>query len=164
MSATTKTPITKEQWQAISEELKGTNPYVCFQYQSRKVEVIRVRVSESKFNLRVFVDGKINTDWLHPENENHDPISTAVWCNKKVAIYTPSEIKRIEKVWGKREAKKVHPNLHKKLDWNCPDFGASRTLIGQYKKLKGLTLEIIGHKDRLIHHHGVTLDVSNTHA
>ncbi|WP_242511102.1 hypothetical protein [Aliivibrio finisterrensis] len=136
--------ITKEQWTEIQEALSSLFVSVKFKYQDYELSVIRVRESESKTVLQVYIDGQIKGAWFlgkKDDKESDAPtILNEVYKERSVASYKPALIKDIEKTFGKRKAIKHFPDLHKKTSYLVPYFSTASALCRQYKKLKGLTL------------------------
>jgi hypothetical protein len=157
MSATTKTPITKEQWQAISEELKGMMPIVNFELNGREISIRRERKSESKSLLAVY-------GWSDPKSEKFDPIAEKLWFKKKIKHYSAKNKADMEKKIGKRRLRKLMPNIDAESIYYMPYFGSSRTLIGQYKKIEGLSVTKIGYENKQDPSNRGVENVSNTHA
>ncbi len=132
------TPITNEMWKKIEEELSRHFCSVKFQYEGRELSVERSYVSESQTALAVYIDGVI--EWKHCHREGISDFHKAVWRGRSMAVYNQKDIKEIEKIFGKREAKKRFPNLHKRSEYLDPTFPKSSVLCRQFKKLKGITL------------------------
>jgi hypothetical protein len=164
MSATTKTPITKEQWQAISEELKGMMPIVNFELNGREISIRRERKSESKSLLAVYVDDYMRGAWTDPKSEKFDPIAAQVWFKKTIKLYSAKKKADMEKKIGKRRLRKLMPNIDAESIYYMPYFGSSRTLIGQYKKVEGLSVTKIGYENKQDPANRGAENVSNTHA
>ncbi|WP_447077698.1 hypothetical protein [Shewanella algae] len=138
-----KQPISKEQWQQLETEMSALFVDVHFKYQGHELSIRRERDGESKTVLAVYIDGVIKGGWIVIKQdlaEDAPSIIPEVWCQRSKAIYTAKQIAQIEKVWGKREAKKEHPRLHEKLVWHQPWFPKASVLCRQFKKLKGLEL------------------------
>lgn len=131
--------ITKEQWAAIEEELKGLFVNVEFEYKGHNLTIAREKESESKTCLVVYIDGKYSSQWMRAEG-GRPAIVPEVWKTNSRAYYKPSRVKEIEKSFGKREAKKYFPQLHERYEIQLPFFSKSSVLCRQFKKLDGLTL------------------------
>ncbi|SFC04707.1 hypothetical protein [Pseudoalteromonas denitrificans] len=131
--------ITKAQWAAIETELKGFLPTVNFKLGDDEINISKVRASENKFELGVFINGDIKGDWYLGEKVRPACIEQ-VWKKKTKAIYSPKRIKEIEKAWGKRLAKKEFTNLHDKITYHLPYFSKASILVRQFKKIEGLEL------------------------
>ncbi|MDG3049034.1 hypothetical protein P7250_17500 [Vibrio parahaemolyticus] len=63
-----------------------------------------------------------------------------VWMLKTQARYDKKFIASVEKIWGKREAKKRYPNLHDKRQYRWPYFNKASSVVRQFKKLVGIKL------------------------
>lgn len=57
-----------------------------------------------------------------------------------MAVYKEKEIKDIERIFGKRDAKKNFPNLYKRTEYLDPLFPKASVLVRQFKKLDGIQL------------------------
>lgn len=134
-----KPAITKEQWQQIEDELSGMFACVKFSYQGSEIIVKRERKNESTTLLVVYIDGEIQGKWF-TRPEDSPKVLPEVWCKRSSASYQPKFIERIEKIYGKRQAKKEYPDLHSRREWFEPFFSKSSVLCRQFKKLKGLEL------------------------
>ena len=131
--------ITKDQWQQIEDELSGMFACVKFNYQGSEIIVKRERKNESTTLLVVYIDGEIQGKWF-TRPEDSPKVLPEVWCKRSSARYQPKFIERIEKIYGKRQAKKEYPDLHSRREWFEPFFSKSSVLCRQFKKLKGLEL------------------------
>ncbi|WP_394166010.1 hypothetical protein [Photobacterium piscicola] len=143
------TSITKEQWQKIEEELSQYYVNVIFNYKGHEVKINRVRVSESVTNLVVWIDGKINNNWGYhhiltelgagdPDLKEIPTIINDVWRNRIKSKHSLKDIKRYEKINGKRWCKKM--GIYDKHKYYEPLFPKSSVLVRQFKKLDGLEL------------------------
>ncbi|WP_311567262.1 hypothetical protein [Photobacterium arenosum] len=131
--------ISKETWQKIEEELAQIWVQIEFEYQGYRLSVLRERHGEGKLVLTVYIDDVIKASWA-TENEERLAIIPDVWRVRSKAYYSPAKVKKIEKDFGKRQAKKYFPNLHERYTWHEPYFPKASILVRQFKKLKGLKL------------------------
>ncbi|PSU49462.1 hypothetical protein C9J12_08205 [Photobacterium frigidiphilum] len=145
--ATTKSAITKEQWENLEEEMAGYWVDVEFKLNGYLVSINRVRSGEGKTELAVYIDGTICGSWMsartnaeQDEVEGLPTIIRDVWKLKTKAYYTPKKVKEIEKIFGKRRAKKEFPKLHDRHGFYLPYFPKASVLCRQFKKLEGLEL------------------------
>lgn len=135
--------ISKELWQDIETEMTAMFVNIKFTYKGHELSVRRERAGESKTVLTVYIDGFIKGGWIGIKQDltNDVPsIIPEVWCQRSKAIYTAKQIAQIEKIWGKRKAKKQHPRMHEKLVWYEPWFPKASVLCRRLKKLGGLEL------------------------
>lgn len=138
-----KPAITKEQWQQIEAELSGHFVGVQFKYQGYEIGIARERKNESTTVLVVYINGEIKGRWITSKPELQEDLPKClveVWCKRSIASYPPKFIDRIEKIYGKRRAKKEYPDLHSRREWFEPFFSKSSVLCRQFKKLEGLEL------------------------
>lgn len=134
--------ITKAQWQKLEEEMTYGYVDIKFKYKGFELSTQRVRTSESKSALLVYINGSYKPSWglIDRDSDDRPSILTEVWKQRSMAKYKPKEIKDIEKVWGKRQAKKDFPDLHGRHTWYEPAFPKASVLCRQFKKLEGLKL------------------------
>ena len=112
--------ITKEQWQQIETEMAGSYVNVKFRYQGHEIHVQRERKNEATTCLSVYIDTVIKGAWMcQIKNlpEDAPKIIPEVWSQRTIAKYKQKMITEIEKIWGKRLAKKECPDLHDKIIW-----------------------------------------------
>ncbi|NOH26483.1 hypothetical protein [Vibrio europaeus] len=139
-------PITKEMWAEIEAEMAGGWVDIAFNYKGYEVSVQRVRESESKTCLQVYIDGFIKGEWTSfSEGENGisdkaPEILADVWCQKTKSIYSTKQKTDLTKIYGKRRVKKELPDLHDKWLFYVPHFSKASVLCRQFKKLEGLEL------------------------
>lgn len=144
--------ITKAEWAQIENDISRSYVDVEFTYKGFKLTVNRVRVSESKTELVVYINGRINhgwstahIDWVKVSEELKSqvpPILADVWRERTKSLYTAKEIKEQEKIWGKRECKKM--GIYTKYHYYEPFFSKASVLVRQFKKLDGLELVSVG--------------------
>lgn len=140
--------ISKEAWEDIESSLSCSYVDISFKFKGYLLQINRVRISESKTALAVYIDGRIDTrwgfahlDWVKSTEEFKSEIPsilTEVWKIRNSSLYSAKEIKAAEKVWGKRECKKM--GYYKKFFDYSPIFSKASVLVRQFKKLDGLEL------------------------
>ena len=132
--------ITNEQWETVESELKGLFGVVNFKLDDKKITITKEFIAENKMAYIVYIDGSVTLGWGSPSSELYDPTVEKVWHKKTRSIYKPREIKRLIKDWGKREAKRMFPNLEEKQVYFNPYFEKYSVLHRQFKKIKELEL------------------------
>ncbi|HHF3237796.1 TPA: hypothetical protein ACPJ2N_004747 [Vibrio alginolyticus] len=138
--------ITKEMWEDIEAEMSGSWVSIAFSYKGHEVSVSRVRVSENKTCLQVYIDGFIKGEWVsfsHGKDGISDKapaILADVWCKKTKAKYDAKFKAGVTKLYGKRRVYKKYPDLGDKMVFHVPDFSKASVLCRQFKKLDGLEL------------------------
>ncbi|PSU46645.1 hypothetical protein C9J12_18225 [Photobacterium frigidiphilum] len=144
---TEKSVITKEQWKSLEEEMAGYFVNVEFKFNGYLVSINRVRSSEGKTELGVYIDGSIKGVWtsrtLQENATQEDAAPTIlhdVWKLKTKAMYSLKQVKELERTIGKRRAKKAFPHLHDRHEYHLPYFSKASVLCRQFKKLEGLEL------------------------
>lgn len=135
--------ISKEQWLAIENHLVGSFVSVKFKLGQHDMSVQRARKSESTTVLAVYIDGKIKGAWFDAKNDRPGCIEL-VWRKREKSYYTAAEIKRLEKAFGKRDAKKYHPKLLAKHHFLDCYFTTAKSVVRQFKKISNLELMLIG--------------------
>ncbi|EOW9438201.1 hypothetical protein ACOCGT_001187 [Vibrio cholerae] len=145
MSELKSQPITKEMWQKIEQEMSGSWVSIVFAYKGYELTVNRVRESESKTSLQVYVDGEICGRWISFDgkggvSEKSPAILPDVWCKKTKAKYSARFKARMTKILGKRGVKKEWPDLDDLWVFHVPNFSKASVLCRQYKKLEGIEL------------------------
>ncbi len=133
--------ISKEQWAKIEGDLKSYFASVDFQYQDTEIGIRRVSAGEGKTKLAVFLDSEICSGWGLPNSDVFNPLVMLFWSKRQKSYYSPTKVKKLEKIWGKRRAKKEIPNLHDKFTWYWPYFSKASVLVRQFKRIEGLTLK-----------------------
>ncbi|GLQ73285.1 hypothetical protein [Vibrio penaeicida] len=139
-------PITKEMWEKIEAEMAGGWVDIAFSYKGHEVKVTRVRESESKTCLQVYIDGFIKGEWAsfsagkNGISDKAPKILADVWCQKTKSIYSTKEKAALTKIYGKRRVKKECQDLHDKWIFYVPHFSKASVLCRQFKKLEGLEL------------------------
>lgn len=132
--------ITKEQWAAIENELEGFFCNVAFSLEGYEVTVSRVQEKEGKTCLAVYIDDLIKGKWIMKDGGSKPNILDKVWKARTKSLYAPSKVKKFEKQFGKRRARKEYPELYHKQHWLEPYFPKASVLCRQFKKIEGLTL------------------------
>ena len=134
--------ITKEQWQAVEKELASGWIDVKFEYKGFELAIQRQRESENKTLLAVYINGTVKGAWAWFDKacEDRPEIIKDVWKLTTRARYKPSMVKKLEKVYGKRRAKKEYPALHERHEHWMPYFPKASVLCRQFKKLEGIKI------------------------
>lgn len=133
--------ITKEQWAEIEKKLTGLFVSLTFQLGDFKVTVQKERYKENRYCLVVYIDGIWRGTWMEPDNdEKYGPVVKQVWRRRTFALYPPKRKAELEKRIGKRQARKLFPNLDKVHERWVPDFGTAKSLVRQFKKIPDLKL------------------------
>ena len=135
--------ITKEPCINIENELASTFGNVVFSVGDHKVSVQRNRTSESTTVLSVYIDDFIKGEWFN-KKESRPACLEQVWRKRSISLYKPTEIKRIQKAFGKRDAIKHFPKLHDKKEYFDSFFTTSKSLVRQFKRIENIELELIG--------------------
>ncbi|ALR94736.1 hypothetical protein [Vibrio alginolyticus] len=142
-------PLTASDWADVQSQLEGFLAHVSFKYKGHKISVIREYQSESSSKLAVYIDGQIKGAWIDlnfgviagtNEPKDKPAVIDDVWMLKTKARYNNKFIANVEKIWGKREAKKCYPDLHSKRQYRWPYFNKASSVVRQFKKLEGIEL------------------------
>lgn len=149
MGAQQTKPLTASDWTDVQNQLECFLANVSFKYKDHKISVVRDYQTESSSKLVVYIDDQIKGAWIDlnlgkiaDTNELKDKPSVIddVWMLKTQARYDKKFIASVEKIWGKREAKKRYPDLHDKRQYRWPYFNKASSLVRQFKKLEGIEL------------------------
>ncbi|QSX32601.1 hypothetical protein JYB87_12645 [Shewanella avicenniae] len=135
--------ISKEKWKQIEAELAAGLVDVGFRYQGHELSIYRVSKSETTTVLAVYIDGLIKGAWFERIDklpEDAPKILAEVWYHRTMARYKQEQVANIEKIYGKRRAKKEWPDLHSRIEWIEAYFPKASVLCRQFKKLQGLEL------------------------
>ncbi|HHR6442786.1 TPA: hypothetical protein ACS777_003562 [Providencia alcalifaciens] len=141
--------ISKEQWVKIEGDLKDYFASVDFQYKGIEIGVRRVSIGEGKTALAVFLDGEIRIGWGWTNSDVFNPLVECFWSKRQKSYYSPTKVKKLEKIYGKRRVKKEISNLHEKLTWYHPYFSKASVLVRQFRRVKELTLKVDSQGDSL---------------
>ncbi|MEM5557284.1 hypothetical protein AAHK07_02060 [Aliarcobacter cryaerophilus] len=131
--------ITKEQWEKIKRELSGVYGSVKFKVDETELFVKKGFIAENKLAIMVYIDEIIQIGAGWTDSKVFNPITQKVWCTKTRSVYKPKEKEKLIKIWGKREAYRMH-DLDEKIVSYVPYFGTYATFERQYKKLENLEL------------------------
>ncbi|QWQ16563.2 hypothetical protein KOL64_17675 [Providencia rettgeri] len=141
--------INKEQWVKIEGDLKDYFASVDFQYKGIEIGVRRVSIGEGRTALAVFLDGEMRSGWGWPNSDVFNPLVECFWSKRQKSYYSPTKVKKLEKIYGKRRVKKEISNLHEKFTWYHPYFSKASVLVRQFKRIKELTLKVDNEGDLL---------------
>lgn len=141
--------INKEQWEKIEGDLKDYFASVDFQYKGIEIGVRRVSIGEGRTALAVFLDGEMRSGWGWPNSDVFNPLVECFWSKRQKSYYSPTKVKKLEKIYGKRRVKKEISNLHEKFTWYHPYFSKASVLVRQFKRVKELTLKVDNEGDLL---------------
>ncbi|MCD2529435.1 hypothetical protein LPL65_15510 [Providencia huaxiensis] len=141
--------ISKEQWEKIEGDLKDYFASVDFQYKGIEISVRRISIGEGRTALAVFLDGEMRSGWGWPNSDVFNPLVECFWSKRQKSYYSPTKVKKLEKIYGKRRVKKEISNLHEKFTWYHPYFSKASVLVRQFKRIKELTLKVDNEGDLL---------------
>ncbi|HHC6666664.1 TPA: hypothetical protein ACN315_000449 [Vibrio parahaemolyticus] len=141
--------LTASDWTEVQSQLEGFLANVSFKYKGHKISVVREYQSESSSKLAVYIDDQIKGAWISlnfgetgdvNKLKERPAVIDDVWMLKTKARYDKKSIASVEKIWGKREAKKRYPDLHGKRQYRWPYFNKASSVVRQFKKLVGIEL------------------------
>ncbi|WP_139203132.1 hypothetical protein [Amphritea atlantica] len=104
----------------------------------------RELVKEGRFELIVYFDRTLSIGWGWKTSDHYDPLTEVLWHKRTKSLYSPKKRAEIIKSLGKRNAKRLFPKLEEHMEWYEPVFSTAATLVRQYKKVEGLSLESVG--------------------
>lgn len=127
--------LTNSQWDEIEVQLSDSFGVVKLTLHGRVITLEKRFVAENQLAVVVFIDGVIKASTGIELSKRYDPFVAKVWRKRSQSCYSQKHIKEIEKLWGKREAKKQFPRLHDKHVYYEPFFpkfaGLKRVLAKQ---------------------------------
>ena len=138
--------ISKEQWLAIEEELKGSYCQVDFKIDGHEVGLRKRFVAENKIAIIAYVDGKISGSDCLEDGDDFRPIVKKVHRARVKHHYSPAKKKKMEKEFGKRRVREIFKSFDITWTYYDPSFSTASVLIRQYKKLEGLELIKLGNE------------------
>ena len=136
--------ISKEQWLAIEEELKGSYCQVDFKIDGHEVELRKRFVAENKIAIIAYVDGTYKGTDVLEDSDGFRPIVKKVHRARVRHLYSPAKKKKMEKEFGKRRVREIFKSFDITWTYYDPSFPTASVLIRQYKKLEGLELTKLG--------------------
>lgn len=137
--------VSAEQWKEIENELCGSFGTVKLRLEGKEICLSKTLVSENRLGIVIFIDGSYNPGWGWVDSGIYDDFVTKIWKPRSKLHYPPKEQKQLNKIWGKREAKKRY-DFSKKFIWYQPVFEKFGPLKRQYQKLEGLEVISIGYQ------------------
>ncbi len=133
-------------WECVQKTLESPFAAVAFKYKGHKISVVREYKNESSSKLAVYIDDRVNLKWVSSNFDESDEVKERpaviddVWMLKTKAKYDNRYIARVEKILGKRKAKKRYPDLHDKRQYRWPLFNKASSVVRQFKKLEGIEI------------------------
>lgn len=123
---------TKEQWKKVEQDLDSLFRPVYLKCDEYYVRYALVRM-KNKLVIDVYVNGFIKTEW-YGDIKNDNPHEEAIrfWRPTTRSKYTAKELKRWEKIQGKRECRKR--GMYEKRVFPWPWWNRPRPLIAHLKK------------------------------
>lgn len=104
--------LTKEQQSEIAEQLQSLFGSVYLRCDGYLVSAYFERITATTLGINVFVNGHIDGAWFDYKNPTQEVVR--FYRPITIATHKPSEIKRLEKEFGKRFCKK-HGDIYKKI-------------------------------------------------
>lgn len=133
--------ISKAQWEHITHFIKGLYNQIEFEVDGRSIKVTKTFFTENTMGYVVYIDNQVAPGMGYRDMGMFDPITEKVWRRRSKAYYTTAEVKDLEKIFGKREAKKRFPKLNQSMVWYDPTFTTASTVVSQFKKVPNLVLK-----------------------
>ncbi|MCE2594433.1 hypothetical protein K6Y31_06365 [Motilimonas cestriensis] len=131
--------ISKEQWTDIESKLSGLYGTVKLMLEGRTLTLEKRLIAENQLAVLVFIDGSIQPTSGLESSKHYDPFVALVWRKRSESCYSQKQIKEIEKLWGKREAKKQYPRLYDKHVYYepfFPKFAGLKRVLSKQKDLQ----------------------------
>ncbi|ATG74336.1 hypothetical protein AN401_11620 [Zobellella denitrificans] len=148
--------ITKAQWEAVRAELWDSfSGSVEFVYQGHRISCQARLDHKRKLVIRVYLNGTIKGAWLlavrepekHPCSDPEVALVPLFWSVKRSALYSRKEQERLTKGFGKRQVKRLFPNLDAAVEMPTDTWGSATRMIAQFKRVEGLELVRIGYRN-----------------
>ncbi len=136
--------MTKEQWDQVEQEMKGSLGKVVLSLDGRELILKKMFAKENQLVIVVFIDGEIQPACGWPGHELFDEFVKQVWRKRSLSLYKPSEKARIIKALGKRRAKQAYTNLDEKREYWVADFNTAASMRRVLQKNKEMELIKIG--------------------
>ncbi|GAA4650820.1 hypothetical protein GCM10023116_31030 [Kistimonas scapharcae] len=136
--------LSKEQKERLTGELTGLFSVVKLRLDGHEITINRVRIAENKTALGVYIDGEIKGEDIGPLTDETRAICRKVWRHRQRSLYKPGSVAKLVKEVGKRRARKIAPDLDKKITLIDPTFNTAGSLVRQFSRLEGLEVVAIG--------------------
>lgn len=96
--------LTKAQIEDLSQRLSVAWGYVKLKADGDEITLRVERAKPLRYRIVVYINGEWKGEWVSGKNSHPEQ----KWLNKrKNSLFTPAEMKRFEKIFGKREAAKM---------------------------------------------------------
>jgi len=135
----------KEQWVEITEQMDSLYSSVFLRCDGYLL-VTRMRRKKNKLEINTYINSFIKGEWFG-SYETDDELSDIQrrFCRvSKRNLYTRKSISDSEKVFGKRESKKM--GLYKKVFFVSPCWGSAKRLVSHLKK-HNQNIEVLTHEE-----------------
>ncbi|RQV04180.1 hypothetical protein DF039_34295 [Burkholderia cenocepacia] len=122
--------LSKEDLEKIDTELSFPYGRVELRCDGDTVAVVVQQTKPRRYDLMVYVNGWFRGEYLSesaPEHRFYRPT--------KISAYTPSQRAKIEKQFGKRNARKYFPNLDKTTTILMPTWRAPTTMLRHFARV-----------------------------
>ncbi|HHV7522967.1 TPA: hypothetical protein ACUNF5_004482 [Burkholderia orbicola] len=122
--------LSKEDMEKIDTELSFPYGRVELRCDGDTVAVAVQPTKPRRYDLMVYVNGWFRGEYLResaPEHRFYRPT--------KISAYTPSQRAKIEKQFGKRNARKYFPNLDKTTTILMPTWRAPRSMLRHFARV-----------------------------
>lgn len=132
--------LSKEDIQRIDTELSFPFGCVVLRCDANTITIQVTRTKPRRYDLMVYVNGWFKGDYLKetaPEHRFYRPV--------KFSAYKPSERAKIEKQFGKRNARKYFPGLDKTSTYYMPSWNTPSTMLRHFARVcQSVTLVSVG--------------------
>lgn len=132
--------LSKEDIQRIDTELSFPFGCVVLRCDGNTITIQVSRTKPRRYDLMVYVNGWFKMAYLKeaaPEHRFYRPA--------KISAYKPSERAKIEKEFGKRNARKYFPNLHKTSTYYMPSWNTPSTMLRHFARVcQSVTVVSVG--------------------
>jgi hypothetical protein len=118
--------MTKSEWDALSKKLSLPWDQAKLLVDGYEV-TYEVGLYKMQLNIRVYVNGIMKSQWCKDKTDE----AIRFCCKKTARVYSPSDVKRITKGFGKSFIKRHFSDLEKSFDYYVPTFTSFATLKRQ---------------------------------
>jgi hypothetical protein len=143
-ASTVPADVTTQQWDALQQELYFFLGKVVLEHDGNRITLQRVQFSECELGIMVYINGSLAPSWGIKSSEQYRPDYCRYFLQKTKSRYSKKDILKLEKLVGKRRAKKEHAYLYEKFVHHEPVFLLFSKLRAQFRKLDGLKVLAIG--------------------
>jgi len=136
---------TKEQWVEITEQMDRLYSAVHLRCDGYLLTTNMHR-NKNKLEISIYINGVMKGEWIgcYKTDDEFSDIQRKFCKVSKMAIWSKKELFSLEKIWGKREAKKR--GYYNKNLFVSPCWGSAKRLVSHLKK-HNQNIEVLTHEE-----------------